>query len=281
MIDEYRETHSYTQPAETMLAFCRDAVREIGAEVERCDAPAGIVHADFYPREGDVLAGKIHLTILVEAGGAGRSRVTVQAYAVHPAHSRWRPAGKPREIAGRLLSRIGDAVGRAEALAMDGAIAIETPRLILRTLTMADVAAVAGSWKLDEGPISPEEARDKIAQMQARHAQNRPGQLVHLCLAIFRKNTQELIGWCGLDHLDPADADPALFYLLKAAHWGQGLATEAAGALLRYALTELGLASIHGGAAPENLASRRVMEKIGMRFVGRNADGGYAFTITS
>jgi RimJ/RimL family protein N-acetyltransferase len=40
------------------------------------------------------------------------------------------------------------------------------------------------------------------------------------------------------------------------------------------------LASIHGGAASENLASKRVMEKIGMRHVGLNEEGGYAFTIT-
>lgn len=87
------------------------------------------------------------------------------------------------------------------------------------------------------------------------------------------------IGRCGLDHTNPADADPALFYLLKAGYWGKGLASEAARALLDYTFTQLKLSSIHGGAAPENLASKRVMEKIGMKYIGLDDEGGYAFTL--
>jgi ribosomal-protein-alanine N-acetyltransferase len=158
-------------------------------------------------------------------------------------------------------------------------ISIETPRLIIRSVTMADLEDVAASWRLDEGPITPGEAREKISWMRSNHEQNKPGQVVHLCLAILLKDTQEFIGWCGLDHLDETQVDPALFYLLKAAYWGQGLATEAAGALLRYAFAQLELTSIHGGAAPQNLASKRVMEKIGMRYIGLDEKGGYAFTM--
>ena len=58
------------------------------------------------------------------------------------------------------------------------------------------------------------------------------------------------------------------------------MATEAAQALLDYAFTQLELASIHGGAAPENLASKRVMEKLGMKYVGLDEEGGYAFTVS-
>ena len=159
-------------------------------------------------------------------------------------------------------------------------VTLETPRLILRTVTLADVDRVAASWKLDEDPITRAQAQEKILQMQARHARNRRGAIIHLCLAIIRPQAGEFIGWCGLDHTDPRDADPALFYLLKAHSWGQGLATEAASALLGYAFTHLELASIHGGAAPENLASKRVMEKIGMRFCGLDAEGGWAFSLT-
>jgi len=163
---------------------------------------------------------------------------------------------------------------------MTPAIVIETPRLILRTVTLADVDGVACSWKLDEGAISTAEAVLKIEAMMAHHAQNRPGKIVHLCLAIIFKATNDFIGWCGLDHTNPKDADPALFYLLKSSYWGQGLATEAAGALLNYAFGQLELASIHGGAAPDNLASKRVMEKIGMNYLGLDDEGGYAFQIT-
>ena len=157
---------------------------------------------------------------------------------------------------------------------------ITTPRLIIRTVTLADVEAVAHSWKLDEGPIPQVEAEQKINWMLSNHAQNLPKKIVHLCLAIIYKETNEFVGWCGLDHTNQKDADPALFYLLKASYWGKGLATEAAGALLDYAFTQLDLASIHAGAAPENLASKRVMEKIGMKYQGLDDEGGYSFTMT-
>jgi ribosomal-protein-alanine N-acetyltransferase len=163
---------------------------------------------------------------------------------------------------------------------MTSDVSIETVRLIIRTATMADIENVASSWKLDDDPIPLAEAGQKILWMLSNHARNLPGKLIHLCLAIIIKDTNEFIGWCGLDHLDQAKVDPALFYLLKANYWGKGLATEAAKALLSYVFTQMNLASIHGGAAPENLASKRVMEKLGMKYVGLDEEGGYAFTIT-
>ena len=157
---------------------------------------------------------------------------------------------------------------------------IETARLILRTVTMDDVEDVARSWRLDDGPLSLQEAETQVRWMLDNHEQNAPGRVVHLCLAIVHKDDQGLIGWCGLDHRDQTKAAPVLFYLLKAGYWGKGLATEAARAVLGYAFGELDLDSIHGGAAPENTASKRVMEKIGMRYTGLDEEGGHAFTLT-
>jgi len=145
---------------------------------------------------------------------------------------------------------------------------------------MDDVEDVALSWKLDDGPISWIEAENKIVWMLGNHTQNGPRKLVHLCLAIVDKETQGFIGWCGLDHLDQAKNHPVLFYLLKASYWGKGLATEAARGVLDYAFRELDLARIDGGAAFENIASKRVMDKIGMRYLGRDQEGGHAFTLT-
>ena len=159
-------------------------------------------------------------------------------------------------------------------------VLLETPRLLLRTLTLADLDAVAANWKLDEGPISREEARGRITWMLANHRQNGPGTLVHLCLAIIDKGTQGFVGWCGLDHLDPAKANPVLFYLLKTSHRGQGLATEAARAVVAYAFTDLRLARVDAAAAADNIASQRVMEKIGMEYLGLDKEGGHAFTLT-
>jgi ribosomal-protein-alanine N-acetyltransferase len=71
-----------------------------------------------------------------------------------------------------------------------------------------------------------------------------------------------------------------LFYLLKASYWGQGLATEAARALLEYAFGEMNLPQIDSAAAYDNIASVRVMEKLGLRSLGLDAEGGHAFTLT-
>jgi RimJ/RimL family protein N-acetyltransferase len=156
-------------------------------------------------------------------------------------------------------------------------VRIETARLILRTVTMEDVDQVVLSWNLDGAPISGQDAEKRVIWMLENHRLNAPGRLTHLCLAMVDKETQAFIGWCGLDHRDQTKTAPVLFYLLKASYWGKGLATEAARAVLDYAFTELGLDRVDGGAALENVASKRVMEKIGMRYVGLNSEGGYSF----
>ena len=157
---------------------------------------------------------------------------------------------------------------------------IETARLILKTVTMEDVEDVALNWKLDAPPISREEAETQVVWMLANHKQNVPVKILHLCLAITHKDTREFIGWCGLDHLDQTKASPVLFYLLKASYWGKGLATEAVKAVFGYAFGELNLPRIDSGAAFENHASKRVMEKIGMKPIGLDEEGGYTFMLT-
>jgi len=163
---------------------------------------------------------------------------------------------------------------------MTTSICIETPRLILRTVTMDDIDAVAASWELDAGPISRTEAEAKVAWMHANHQQHTPGRIVHLCLVIVHKEAGAFIGWCGLDHRKADQPNPVLFYVLKEPYWGKGLATEAASALLEYAFCGLGLLQIDSAAAYENVASKRVMEKIGMQSQGLDDEGGYFFTLS-
>jgi RimJ/RimL family protein N-acetyltransferase len=74
-----------------------------------------------------------------------------------------------------------------------------------------------------------------------------------------------LIGQCGLFHLDNTP-EVEVAYLLAQPYWGQGLASEAAGAALRYGFTAVGLARIVAVVRPENVASQRVLTKIGLRF---------------
>jgi ribosomal-protein-alanine N-acetyltransferase len=79
------------------------------------------------------------------------------------------------------------------------------------------------------------------------------------------KTSPGMIGFGGLQHFDDKD-EVEVGYALDRAYWGQGLATELASGWLRYGFDTLGLDRIVAVAIPENLASRRVMEKLGMRY---------------
>jgi ribosomal-protein-alanine N-acetyltransferase len=81
--------------------------------------------------------------------------------------------------------------------------------------------------------------------------------------AVEDKEKGDLIGYAGIRSLE---GQPELVYLLAKRYWGQGLATEAAVACLRYGFEEKRFDSILALTRPRNVRSRRVMEKIGMRF---------------
>lgn len=77
------------------------------------------------------------------------------------------------------------------------------------------------------------------------------------------KETQEIIGFCGLKYLsDLEEVDVGFRFLPQ--YWGQGLATEACTASITYGFEELGLGCIIGVVLPENTRSIRVLEKVGM-----------------
>ncbi len=80
------------------------------------------------------------------------------------------------------------------------------------------------------------------------------------------RESQELIGFCGFDHLWGGE-EIEIGYWLAPDYWGKGLATEAAQAVMRYGRERLGLRQIVAVAHPENKASIRVLEKIGMVYV--------------
>jgi RimJ/RimL family protein N-acetyltransferase len=80
-------------------------------------------------------------------------------------------------------------------------------------------------------------------------------------------STGELIGQCGLRRLDEIPETEVLYALARPS-WGMGLATEAAGAALEFGFDRAGLQRIVGFAVPDNVASCRVMEHLGMQLEG-------------
>lgn len=91
--------------------------------------------------------------------------------------------------------------------------------------------------------------------------------------ALVVKDENRMIGTCGFTRLDPANRAAEVGYVLSPHYWGQGLATEALGLLLRWAFCDLGLNRVEARYMVENAASRRVMEKNGMVFEGVRREG--------
>ena len=86
--------------------------------------------------------------------------------------------------------------------------------------------------------------------------------------AVTDRRNEQLLGWCGLCILDET-GEVEVKYLLRPSCWGQGLATEAARQSLGYAFGEAGLSLVIGLTHPGNIASQRVLEKIGLTFRNR------------
>ena len=86
--------------------------------------------------------------------------------------------------------------------------------------------------------------------------------------AVELLDTREMIGVCGVVHVDGTGPDVELVYEFQRSAWGQGYATEAARACLDAALGPLGLRRVIALAYPENAQSIRIMQKLGMRDQG-------------
>jgi ribosomal-protein-alanine N-acetyltransferase len=91
--------------------------------------------------------------------------------------------------------------------------------------------------------------------------------------AAHTKSNMEFIGWCGLK-MRPELNEVDLGYRFLKSTWGNGYATEAAHASIRYGFEKLNLTRIVGRALPGNLASIRVLEKCAMNYVGEETIEG-------
>jgi RimJ/RimL family protein N-acetyltransferase len=88
--------------------------------------------------------------------------------------------------------------------------------------------------------------------------------------AVIEKNTQEVIGYCGLFFFPDVNGRPEIEigYRLARTKWGNGFATEAAKAVCDFAFHTLGVKRIIAMIDPQNDASIRVAQKLGMQYEG-------------
>ena len=146
---------------------------------------------------------------------------------------------------------------------------LRTPRLFLRDFQrddLDDLFAMDGDDRVMRhiGTGLPGRTREEcevaLDRMIARAA-SQPG---YGLLHATRRDGSGFVGGCGIFPL-PGTSDFEIAYRLPHACWGRGYATEMARAVLEHGFVTLGLTRIVGVTFPENVASQRVLEKIGMR----------------
>ncbi|CAN5477657.1 GNAT family protein [soil metagenome] len=87
-------------------------------------------------------------------------------------------------------------------------------------------------------------------------------------LAIDRREDNRFIGWCCLVEWNPDYRSAILGYCFEEAAWGRNFATESAAALLQWAFDTLDLNRVQSETDTRNLASARVLEKLGFEREG-------------
>ncbi|MCT7951738.1 GNAT family N-acetyltransferase [Ancylothrix sp. C2] len=142
---------------------------------------------------------------------------------------------------------------------------IQTQRLVLRKFTPQDIEEL---YRLFNDP----DVMHYMGGVRTRQAtEQRLSQMIDHCQhgfsfwAVIRKSDQQLLGRCGLIYLDNTP-EVELGYTFFKEFWGQGYATEAGLACLKYGFEIVNLERVVAITHPENTASRHVMEKLGMKY---------------
>ena len=148
---------------------------------------------------------------------------------------------------------------------------IETERLHLRPLVHTDLGPMHEVYadrdvmryigRGDAWSESIEESERRLERLIAHH--ERHG---FSLWAVTERESGTVLGDCGLMHWAHRGPEIELGYRLGKGYWGRGYATEAAAAWVEHGFGTLGLDRIVAATHPENEASQRVLEKVGLRY---------------
>jgi RimJ/RimL family protein N-acetyltransferase len=151
---------------------------------------------------------------------------------------------------------------------------LETKRLRLRRFVEADLDHL---FALDNDPAVMRFINGGIATPRSFIEKHTLPMVMHFdkdlpefgFWAVIRKEDQAFLGWLSFRLLDKTSREVSLGYRFHKAAWRQGYATEGARALIDKGFSELGVKCVRATTFEHNLASRRVMEKLGMKLVRR------------
>lgn len=143
---------------------------------------------------------------------------------------------------------------------------LSTERLRLRPFADADAEALfalhSNAYVLrywDSPPWSEPARAERFIAACRQMAEDGTGAR----LAMERSSDATFLGWCSLSRWNPDFRSASMGYCLNEDAWGHGYATEAARAVLRWAFDTLDLNRVQAETDTRNLASARVLEKLG------------------
>jgi len=162
-----------------------------------------------------------------------------------------------------------------------GLAEIETDRLRLRPVCSADLDDLhalwadprVGRWLWDTRSVGRIRARRTLRAALASARREGIG-----LWAVCARGGGALIGFCGFRRV-PGGDDVEIVFGIEPSWWKKGVATEAAAAALREGFALHGWDRVVAATDPPNVASRRVVEKLGFRFDRRERRGGGEFDI--
>lgn len=147
-----------------------------------------------------------------------------------------------------------------------GPVTLTTSRLILRPLRDEDVQALFAIWSdADAMRYLPfptmtclDQAMDRVARKLRTSANGQ-----EFIWALELRTTGEVLGDCALFHADEQCRRAEIGFSLQRNHWGGGYMTEATSALIEHAFGTLNLRRIEADIDPRNVASARLLERLG------------------
>lgn len=153
-----------------------------------------------------------------------------------------------------------------------GTKTIETQNLILRRFKMEDAKDMYNNWASDNEVTKylswPTHTSIEISKLVLGTWIEQYNDLQKYEWAIELRETGSVIGSIGLLNIDNHNENCEIGYCISRQHWGKGITTEAAKAVLKFGIKEVGFERITGRHDCENTASGRVMQKCGLKFEG-------------
>ncbi|WP_341735731.1 GNAT family protein [Microcoleus sp. CAWBG640] len=148
---------------------------------------------------------------------------------------------------------------------------IETERLLLRKITLNDANdmfeygsdPLVSQYTMWSTHTSIEDTKSFLRSLTKMYKKR---ELIDW--GIVHKSEQKLIGTCGYVEWSMNHSRAQIGYALSRKYWNQGYMSEAVSAIIDFGFREMSLNKIEARCAQKNIASARVMEKVGMQLEG-------------